>query len=133
MVARIVEVPVPRFDPITCGHVGEQGRTGIRRQNVKSGRGDSNLDGPVYSAGKDVAVISVQAEDEAAVDHDAEAVESADHFAVVPAEVLPLPCALEAPARKRLESHEQTSQTGGGRLFHQIIAQNPVGNPGSPQ
>src|SRR3989442_296436 len=93
---------------------------------MKRGRSDPDFDGPVHSAPEDVSVVSVQPEDEAAVDHDAEAVESAHNFAVIPAEVLSLSGALEAPARKRFESHEQTSQTGGGRIFDQIVAQNRV-------
>src|SRR5438552_970319 len=98
---------------------------------MKSGRRDPGLDGPVYGAAEDIAVVSVQAEDEAAVDHDAEAVEFADYFAVIPAEILALAGACEAAARKRFEANEQTSQTGGGRLFDQIIAQDRIDRGGS--
>ena len=75
---------------------------------------------------EDIAVVSVQAEDEAAVDHDAEAVEPAHDLAIAAAEVLALAGALEAAAGKRFEADKQTSQTGGSRLFDHIIAQDRV-------
>ena len=130
-VARVVQVPVPRNDSVLCGHVGEQRSTWVRRQHVESGRGDSNLDGPVYSPSEDVRVISVQTEYEAAVNHDAEAVEPADYVTVTAAEVLPLPGAFEAPVGKSLKPNEQASQTGGGGLFDQIVAQDRVDRCGS--
>src|SRR2546430_3811291 len=109
--ARVVEVPVARFDPVTCGHVGEQCCPGVRRQNVEGGRGDSNLTSPVNGADEDITVISIQAEDEAAVDQDAEAVEPAHYLAIAAAEILALAGALEAAAGKRFEANKQTSQT----------------------
>src|SRR5207247_11430295 len=119
-------VPVTRFDPVARGHLREQRCTRIRRQNMECGRRNPGFDSPIHRTREDVAVVSVQSEDEAAIDHDAEAVESADYFTVIPAEVLPLAGALEATTRERFEPHKQTSQTGGGRLFDQIIAQNRV-------
>src|SRR5262249_8757079 len=93
---------------------------------MKSGCCDPGLDGPVYGPGEDIAVVSVQTEDEAAVDHDAEAVESADHLAVATAEVLALAGAFQATARKRFEPDEQASQSCRCRLSDQIIAQDRV-------
>src|SRR5262249_48508969 len=94
--------------------------------DVKGSRCDPSLDGPVYGAGEDVAVVSVQAEDEAAVDHDAEAIEPAHHLAVATAEVLALASAFEAAAGKRFEPDEQAPQSCGCRFFDQIIAQDRV-------
>ncbi len=128
---RVVEVPVARFDPVLRGHVREKSRAGVRRQNVKGGRRDSGLDGPVYGAGEDLRTVSVQAEDEAAIDHDAEAVEFADYFAVIPAEILALAGTCEAVAGKRFEADKQTSETGSGGLFDQIVAQDRVDGCGS--
>src|SRR5947208_14711611 len=98
---------------------------------MKRRRRNPRLDGPVDSTRKDDSVVSVQSKDEAAVDHDAEAVESAHHVAVIPAEVLALAGAFEATARKRFETHEQTSQAGGCRVLDQIVAQDRINGRGS--
>ncbi len=128
--ARVVEVPVPRFDPVTLGHVGEQRSTGVRRQNVEGGRGDANFDGPVYGATEDLRTVSVEAEDEAAVDHDAEAVEPAYDLAIVAAEVLALAGALEAARGERFEPNEQAPESCRRRVFDAIIAQDRVDSCG---
>ena len=116
------EIPVPRFHPVACVHLGEQSSTGVRRQNVEGGGRNSNLDGPVNGEGEYVPVISIQAEDEAAINHDAEAIESADNFGVAAPEILALARALEARIGKRFEASKQTSQTGVCRFFDKIIA-----------
>src|SRR6266496_5431508 len=100
---RVVKVPVASFDPVARGHLSKQRRAGIRSENVKCGGRDSGLDGPVHRAGKDVIVVSVQTEDEAAVDHDSEAVEFAHHLTIVSSEVLSFAGAFEAAARKCFE------------------------------
>src|SRR5205807_8155638 len=69
--------------------------------------------------------------DEATVDHDPKAVESANDFAVIPAEVLALARAFQATARKRFETYEETSQTGGCRFFDQIVAQDRIDSGGA--
>src|SRR5262245_5396049 len=124
--ARVVKVPVSRLDPAASGQVREKRRAGVRRQNVKRGRRDPSLDGPVYGAGKDVWTISVQAEDETAVDQNAETVEPPYHLAVATAEVLTFSGGFEPAAGKRFESYEETSQACRCGVFYQIIAQDRV-------
>ena len=54
------------------------------------------LNRPVDGAPKDVAVVPVQSEDEAPVDHDAEIVEPPDDVSIAAAEVLALARARES-------------------------------------
>src|SRR6266542_3545926 len=50
----------------------------------------------------------------------------ARHLTIVASEVLSFARAFEAAARKCFEPHEQTSQTRGGRVLNQVIAQDRI-------
>ena len=73
-----------------------------------------------------VLVVLVHAEDEAAVDHDAEAVQPVGDGGVVAAEVLALVAAREIAGRERLEADEQAAQPGFGGALDQVAAQDRV-------
>ncbi len=80
---------------------------------------------------KDVAIVAVQPEDEAPVDHDAEIVEPPDDVSVAAAEVLALARAREPAGRQRLESDEQAAQSCGRSLFDDVVAKDRVHRRGA--
>jgi len=80
---------------------------------------------------KNIAVISIKPEDKTAVDHNAKTVEPLRNFFVVTPQVLALVGAGESFARKRLETNEETAQSGLGGFFDQIVTQNRVNRGGA--
>ena len=70
--ARVVEIPVARNDAAFAHHARVKLRAGIGRHDVEGRGGYAVFDGPVDGALKNVVTIVIHAEDEAAVDHDAE-------------------------------------------------------------
>ena len=79
---------------------------------------DSPLDGPLEY----VRAVVVHPEDEAPVDHDAEAVQTANRGVVVPSDVLELALLGEIRGVDRLESHEQASQPGRDCFLQELRA-----------
>src|SRR5262249_61878232 len=71
-------------------------------------------------------VFGVQAEDEAAVDHDAEAVQPPRDGRIVTPEVLAFVASGEVGRRKRLEADEQTAQSRLGGALDDIVAEDRV-------
>src|SRR5262245_55266448 len=99
----VVEIPVVYRDAILCRHFCEKRGPRIRREDVK-GRGRySGFNRPIDRARKYIAVVSVEAEDEAAIDHDSETVQPPHNFTIAAPEVLAFAGNLQAVARKRFE------------------------------
>ena len=107
--AGVVEIPVARrrCDP-RSSHAREQPRARIRRLDVKRRRRDAVLDRPVHRPPEHVLIVVVHAEDEAAVDHDAEAVQPVGDGRVVAAQIL----ALVAAARGCRASGSRSRRRG---------------------
>ena len=122
----VEEVPVARDHPPFGLHAGEQSRAGIRRLDVKRRGRDAVLDRPIHGPPEHIGVVVVHAEDEAAVDHDAERVQPAGHGRVVPAEVLSLVALHQIAGRERLESDEDAAEPGLGRALDQIATKDRV-------
>jgi len=95
-VTRVVEIPVVGDQPMLRGHARMERSPRVRRQDVEGRGRDAALDCPIDGTREDVAVFSVEPEDEAAVDHHAQVVEPADHALVVASEILPFVGVLEA-------------------------------------
>jgi hypothetical protein len=70
-----------------------------------------------------VTVVTVKSKNKAAVDHNAETVETSHYLTITPTEVLSLACTFEPATRERFKTNEQTSQPCRGCFFDQIIAQ----------
>jgi hypothetical protein len=73
-------------------------------------RRDAVLDRPVDGAGKDIGIIVVHAEDEAAIDHDSEAMQPLGHRLVVASQILQLVAAPQVIRRQGLEPDEDAAQ-----------------------
>ena len=106
---RVVAIPIACFDPVLSNHFREEGRAGVRRQDVKSGGGNSGLDGPIHGASKNIPVIAVETKDEAAIDHDSETVQPPRHLTIVAPQILTLPGGGEAVAGECFEADEQAA------------------------
>ena len=124
--ARIVEIPVARHDATFGLHPLVQLRAGVRRLDVKGGGRQALLDGPIHRAPEHVRVVVVHAEDEAAVDHDAEIVQPTGHGGVIASEVLPFVAAGEIAGGERFEAYKQTAQPRVGGPLDEIAAQNGI-------
>src|ERR1044071_6682933 len=107
----VVQVPVVVDDPILGRHLGEKRGTGIWGEDMKGCGGDTAVDGPVDSAREYIAIITVQAKDKTAVDHDPKTVEAAHHFAVIAAEVLAFARSGETIRRKCFKADKEAAQT----------------------
>src|SRR5581483_4790178 len=73
---RVIEIPVTRRDTPRCCHFGEKPRAWVRCKNMKRGRGDAVVNRPIDGTTKHVAVVIIESEHEAPVNHDAEVIES---------------------------------------------------------
>src|SRR5262249_39128674 len=125
-VSRVVAIPVAGQEPAVGYGTGEQSRTGVRRLNVKRRGRDPLLDRPIHRPPEHALVIVVHAEDEAAVDHDAEAVQPPRDGRIVTPEVLAFVASGEVGRRKRLEADEQTAQSRLGGALDDIVAEDRV-------
>jgi len=84
------------------------------------------FDCPIHRASKDIPFVVVHPEHEAAIDHDAEAVQPFGDSGVIAAEILPFIAAGEIAGGERFESHEETSKSSGRRALDQIAAENRI-------
>jgi PrpF protein len=125
-VPRIVAIPVSRRDPAFVLHPREQARAGIGRLDMEGRRRDAVLDRPVDGAGKDIGIIVVHAEDEAAVDHDSDAMQPLGHRLVVASQILQLVAAPEVIRRQGLESDEDAAQPRLRGALEEVAAQNGI-------
>jgi len=91
---------------------------------------DPVLDGPVHRPREHRLVVAIHAEDEAAVNHDAEIVQAADRGGVVAAQVLILVLLGQVLRVERLEADEQAAQAGFERAFEQIGREHRVDRAG---
>jgi hypothetical protein len=89
-------------------------------------RGDAVLDRPVDGTGKDIGMIVVHAEDEAAVDHDSEAMQPLGHRLVVASQILQLVAAPEIVRRQCHESDEDAAQPRFRGALDQVTVQNGI-------
>ena len=122
----VIAIPVVGDEPALRGHPRVGRRAGIRRQDMERRGRDSALHGPVDGPREDVRAVSIQAEDEAAVDHDAEIVEPADDPLVVAPEVLPFVGVLQTARREAFESDEQAAQSRRRGILDQVVPQDRV-------
>ncbi len=88
------------------------GRSRERRQDVEGGRQDVVALGELDRAGEHVRTIAVEAEDEAAVDHDAGLVETPAGIGVVGHGIHGLVLPTHVLRRQRLEADEEAAATG---------------------
>lgn len=84
------------------------------------------LDGPVHGPSKHVIVVVVHPEDEAAVDHDPQAMEPIGHGRIVAAQVLALVATDEIAGREGFEPDEEAAKAGGCGSLDQIAAKHGV-------
>jgi hypothetical protein len=84
------------------------------------------IDRPIDRAAEHILVILIHPEHEAAVDHDAEAVQPIADGGVIASEVLPLVAAHEIRRREGLEADEQAAQSRGRRAFGDVAAQDRI-------
>jgi len=83
--SRIVDIPVSRQHAPFTHHTGMQLRSWIGRLNMEGCGGDAVLNGPVYRAPEHVFPVVIHAEDKAAIDHDAQRVQTVCNSLVVAA------------------------------------------------
>src|SRR5262245_50334901 len=107
-------------------HPLEEFRSGVGRLDVEGRRGDALFDRPVDSSPEDIAIVAVHAEDEAAVDHDAEVMQTARDLRVVAAEILPLVALFEIRREERFEADKQAAQAGSRRVLDQVSIENRI-------
>jgi hypothetical protein len=122
----VVPVPVAGQNPALRFHPREEPRPRIRRLDVKCRGRDAVVDGPIHRPPEHVHVVVIHAEDEAAIDHDAEVMKSLRHGSVVAAEVLAFVAAGEVGRRQRLESHEDAAESGFRGSFDEVAAENRI-------
>ena len=87
----VVEIPIRRGDAVLRPEPLMQRSTGIGREDVECRRLDAVLDRPFHRPLEHGRIVAIHAEDEAAVDHHADIVQSPDGGAVVASKVLELP------------------------------------------
>src|SRR6185437_13548825 len=91
-------------------HSLEETRAGIGRLNMERGGSDPMLDGPIDRSPKHIRPIFVHAEDEAAVDHDAQAMKAiGDGFVIAP-EILSLVALGEVAGQEGFEADEDAAK-----------------------
>ncbi len=100
-------------------HPAEEGRAGIRREDMEGGGLDPLVDGPTYRPIEHGSVVLVHAEDEAPVHHHPQAVQPPHRLAVIAVEVLDLALGAQARRVQGLEADEEAAQAGGHRLFEE--------------
>jgi hypothetical protein len=98
----------------------------IRRLDVIGRRRETVLDAPFDGPLEDRLVIVVHAEDETAIDHDAEAVQALRDRGIVATDVLALVALDEITCRQRLEPDKQATQTSVGSALGDVAAENRV-------
>ena len=131
-VSRVVEVPVAARDASLGGESPLQPGAWVRRHDMERRRLDAPAHGPLDCVREDGRVVMIHAEDEGAVDHDAEVVQAADG-GVVPgkaAEVLRFAGAAQVRLAQRLEPDEQAAQPALDRLLQEAGAQDGLHRPG---
>src|ERR1051325_6129060 len=109
-VARVIQIPVRVQDTPGFQHSFVERRARVRRQYVERRRLDALLNGPLDRALEHRLVISVHAEDEAAVDHHALLVQATDSRTVIPPKVLRLALLAKVLGTERLEPDRETAQ-----------------------
>src|SRR6187399_121328 len=128
--ACVIQIPVAGDQPILRSHARMCGGAGIWRQDVERRRRNTALHCPVDGTREDIAIVSVKTEDEAAVDHDPEVVESASDSLIVAAEILALVGVLQTARREALEADEEAAQSGGSGFFDHVVPQDRVDGGG---
>jgi hypothetical protein len=86
----VVEVPVVVEDATLRHEVAVELGARVGSEDVEGRRLDATVESPVDRSAKDVAVIAVEAEDEARIHHHTEAMKLLDGGAIVAAGVVPL-------------------------------------------
>src|SRR3954469_24629438 len=99
----VVAVPVVVEEPARVAHAVVQARAGIGGEDVEGGGLHPVPGRPLDRTVENARVVVVHPEHEAAVDHDAEVVQAADHRRVVAVDVLPLALVEEIGAVDGLE------------------------------
>ncbi len=101
---------------------------------MKRGGLDPAIDGPLHGALEHRGLVSVHAEYETAVDHDAEIVEATDGVAIVAAKVLILSLLHQVRRIQSLESNEQAAQARLNGALQKTGSQHGIhGAGGLPQ
>src|SRR4051794_35781145 len=126
----VVAVPVVVEEPARVAHAVVQARAGIGGEDVEGGGLHPVPDRPLDRTVEDARVVVVHPEHEAAVDHDAEVVQAADHRRVVAVDVLPLALVEEIGAVDGLEADEQAAQARLHRLLQQAGPQDGLHRAG---
>jgi hypothetical protein len=93
---------------------------------VKGGRRDAMLDCKVDGAAEDIGVVIIHTENEAAVDHDSQAMEPFRYSVVVAARILPFVAPGEIGRGERFQSDKKTAQASLGRFFDEIAGKNRI-------
>ncbi len=84
------------------------------------------FDGPIGGAAKDIRPVIIHAENEAANNHDAEAVKTVCNRFVVPAEVLSLVAAFQIVRCQGLEAYKDAAKPRVRSTLDQVASQNRV-------
>ena len=122
----VVLVPVAGQDPALGLHSREQACAGVRRLDVKRRGRDAMLDRPIHRPLEHIRTVVIHAEDEAAVDHDAEVVQPLRDGGIVAAEILALVAACQVRRRQRLESDKNASKSGLRGPLDEVAAKNGI-------
>ena len=124
--ARVVAIPVVNGDAALRRHAAAYSAVpgyGVRMWNVAVSMPCSIAHSTVRS--NTDSIVAIHAEDEAAVDHHAEVVQTADGRAVVAAQVLVLALLEQVRRVERLEADEEAAQAGIDRAFRGARARAP--------
>ncbi len=108
----VVERPVAVQKPALGLQPRKRRRAGQRCEQVKRGCQELVFHDEFQGAIEDVGAVAIEAEYEAAVDHDARVVETATCQRVVRGRVHQLVAAPHVGRRERLEAHKQAAATG---------------------
>src|SRR5947207_10413753 len=110
----IIELPVAREDAALARQARVQRRAGEWRDDGEAREVDAGVDGEIGGRFEDVEVIVIEAEDEAALDGDAEVVEIGDQLPVIDRAIEALVRVGEAAGRDRFETEEEAAAAGAG-------------------
>src|SRR5262249_51175311 len=130
-VASVVSIPIMACDSTLRGHASMETRAWVRRQNMKRRCLDAVRDRPIHSSFEHRSIVGIHAENEAAVDHHAEIVQTLDRAGIVSSKVLILPLLDQIRRIQRFETDEQASKTALDRSLEQTGHEDGIDGAGS--
>src|SRR5437867_3505165 len=115
--SRVVKIPVGVEYSSSILHAFIEASAGIRCQDMERSSFDALRYGPIHGPSENRFVISIHAEHEAAIDHNAQFMQPSYGSAVVTMDVLHLPLVSQVADVRGFEAHKKTPQPAIHSLF----------------